>query len=78
MTDTEAQPPTDPSASQPTQAPIGELLDLDAIETDVEENRTPTFVAIEAATVSALVAEVRRLRARVENHYCGGRAAVGE
>ena len=26
----------------------------------------------------ALVAEVRRLRARVENHHCGGRAAAGE
>jgi hypothetical protein len=36
------------------------------------------FIAHARTDVPALVAEVRALRARIEDHHCGGRAAAGE
>jgi hypothetical protein len=36
------------------------------------------FIAAARTDVPALIAEVRSLRARVENHHCGGRAAADE
>jgi len=91
VTDTEAQPPaTDPSASQPTPAPIADQLDLDAIDHELfvaaQEIENIPYTAPEVIVGRArqlipiaehLVAEVRALRARLDAHYCGGRAATG-
>src|SRR6266498_1491299 len=64
MIDTEAQPPApDPSASQPTPAPIAEPSDLDQLE----QRPVPGFpmVTIWRSEFNALIGEIRSLRARV-------------
>jgi hypothetical protein len=66
----------DPSAPEPTPAPIDETLDLDKLEQRLVAGHP--MVLIWRSEFNALVGEVRRLRARVEDHHCGGRAAVGE
>jgi hypothetical protein len=55
-------------------------LDLEAIELDLDELALANRHRLEliARDVPLLIAEVRRLRARVENHHCGGRAAADE
>jgi hypothetical protein len=75
---------TNPSPAPPATTPIspGGLvtttetpLDIDAIEARLARRiGSPQW----GRDVDALIAEVRSLRARVENHYCGGRAAADE
>lgn len=67
----------DPSAAPPTPAPITDIdLDLDKLETRLVAGHP--MVLIWRSEFNALVGEVRSLRARVEDHHCGGRAAAHE
>jgi hypothetical protein len=77
---TTANPSPTPPATTPI-SPGGPVtgtetpLDLDAVDARLARRfGSPQW----ARDVDALIAEVRRLRARVENHHCGGRAAASE
>jgi hypothetical protein len=70
MTDT-----ANPSPAQPTTAPI-DALDLDELEQRLVAGHP--MVLVWRSEFNALIGEVRSLRARVEDHHCGGRAAANE
>jgi hypothetical protein len=62
---------------------FGTMLQLTPCACPVGDDDGPTTALCLAATAAfdagcQLIVEVRSLRARVENHHCGGRAAAGE